>query len=276
MVCVVIGVTLCWAIRAILRTPDEAHRAPGAQSGIARGDAERLGHHPAREIKHMTAEAGVVSRYLDVAAAVRRAARDYGRDPDSVSLVAVSKLFGPEVIEPVLAAGHRIFGENYVQEAKAKWPALKAAYPDAALHMIGPLQSNKAKEAVALFDVIETLDRDSLAKEMAREMARQGRAPKLLVQVNTGNEPQKGGVATGGLADFLARCRDVHGLTVSGLMCIPPAEQPPSAHFALLAKLAARHGLATLSMGMSADFDAAIQLGATHVRIGSAIFGQRG
>ncbi len=217
----------------------------------------------------------VTERFANVKAAVARSARDHGRRPDEVTLVAVSKLFGPDAILPVLQAGHRVFGENYVQEAKAKWPALRAQFPDVTLHMIGPLQSNKAREAVALFDVIETLDRESLAKELAREIARQGRAPRLLVQVNTGDEAQKGGVSPADADAFIARCREVHGLAVEGLMCIPPAEQPPSAHFAFLGQIARRNGLKTLSMGMSADFDAGIQLGATHVRIGSAIFGAR-
>jgi hypothetical protein len=221
----------------------------------------------------MTAD--VTQRFAEVRALVARSCRDHGRDPSEVTLVAVSKLFGPDAIRPVLDAGHRVFGENYVQEAKAKWPALREAYPGVTLHMIGPLQSNKAKEAVALFDVIETLDRDSLAKELAREIVRQNRAPRLLVQVNTGDEPQKGGVSPAEVDAFLARCRAVHGLTVSGLMCIPPAGQPPSAHFAFLGQIARRNGLSILSMGMSADFDAAIQLGATHVRVGSAIFGAR-
>lgn len=216
------------------------------------------------------------ARHRDVLALIARAARDNGRDPASVALVAVSKTQGSEAIRPVLEAGQRLFGENYVQEAKAKWPALKAAFPDTELHMIGPLQSNKAKEAVALFDVIETLDRDSLAREIAREMARQGRRPRLLVQVNTGEEPQKGGVMPAEVDGFLAACRERHGLIVAGLMCIPPAGQPPSPHFAFLAQIARRHGLSTLSMGMSGDYEAAIQLGATHVRIGSAIFGARG
>jgi pyridoxal phosphate enzyme (YggS family) len=223
----------------------------------------------------MPADAELIARYRAVLEQIARAARDYGRDPAGVQLVAVSKTYPGEAIAAVIGAGQRVFGENYVQEAKAKWPALKAAHPDTVLHMIGPLQSNKAREAVALFDVIETLDRDSLARELAKEIARQGRAPRLLVQVNTGEEPQKGGVAPHELAAFLDRLRDQHGLAVSGLMCIPPADQPPSPHFALLAKLAARHGLKELSMGMSADYAAAIQLGATQVRIGSAIFGPR-
>ncbi len=218
----------------------------------------------------------IARRFEAVKAQVAQAERDMGRAPGSVALVAVSKLFGAEAILPVLEAGHRRFGENYVQEARAKWPALRERFDDVALHLIGPLQSNKAKEAVALFDVIETLDRESLAKELAREIAKQGRTPRLLVQVNTGEEPQKGGVTPAEVDAFIAACRERHGLRVEGLMCIPPAEQPPSAHFALLAQIARRNGLATLSMGMSGDYAAAIQLGATHVRIGSAIFGQRG
>lgn len=220
--------------------------------------------------------ATLLARYRDTVEALHRAARDVERDPGSVALVAVSKTYPAKAIRLVLDAGQRVFGENYVQEAMAKWPALRAEFPDVELHMIGPLQSNKAREAVALFDCIQSLDRDSLAKELAKEMARAGRSPKLLVQVNTGAEPQKGGVLPGDLPEFLARLRDVHGLTISGLMCIPPADQPPSPHFALLAKLAARHGLRELSMGMSADYAAAIQLGATMVRVGSAIFGARG
>lgn len=211
----------------------------------------------------------------EVRMAIRRAASDYGRDPASITLVAVSKTFPAEAIEPVLAAGQRVFGENYVQEAKAKWPPLCERYPDVELHMIGPLQSNKAKEAVQLFDVIHTLDRPSLAKELAKEIAKQGKKPRLLVQVNTGEEPQKGGVAPTEADAFIAACRTEYGLEIEGLMCIPPAEDPPSPHFALLSTIARRNGLKTLSMGMSADFDAAIQLGATHVRVGSAIFGVR-
>jgi pyridoxal phosphate enzyme (YggS family) len=223
----------------------------------------------------MQSQTGLAARYHAVLADIARAARDVGREPASVQLVAVSKTYPAEAIEKVIGEGQRVFGENYVQEAKEKWPALKARHPDTVLHMIGPLQSNKAREAVALFDCIETLDRESLAKELAKEIARQGRAPRLLVQVNTGDEPQKGGVVPSEVDAFLARLREVHGLEISGLMCIPPADQPPSPHFALLAKIAARHGLRELSMGMSADYAAAIQLGATQVRVGSAIFGAR-
>ncbi len=206
---------------------------------------------------------------------IRRAASDYDRDPSSITLVAVSKTFPAEAIEPVLAAGQRVFGENYVQEAKAKWPALRQRYPDVELHMIGPLQSNKAREAVELFDAIHTLDRPSLAEALAKEIARTGKRPRLLVQVNTGEEPQKGGVGPAEVDAFLEACRTKYGLDIEGLMCIPPAEDPPSPHFALLNTIAKRNGLKVLSMGMSADFDAAIQLGATHVRVGSAIFGAR-
>jgi hypothetical protein len=217
-----------------------------------------------------------VTRLDQTRAAIARAARDFERDPATVTLIAVSKTMPTEAILPALEAGQRVFGENYVQEAKAKWPALRERFPDAQVHMIGPLQSNKAKEAVALFDAIHSLDRESLAKELAREIAKSGRAPALFVQVNTGEEPQKAGVLPGEIDDFLTTCRVHHGLAIAGLMCIPPADEPPSPHFALLAGIAVRNGLAGLSMGMSADYEAAIQLGATHVRVGSAIFGARG
>ena len=212
----------------------------------------------------------------DVLQAIAGVARDFERAPESVRLIAVSKTKPVTEIEPALAAGQIDFGENYVQEAQAKWLELKLRYPKTRLHMIGPLQSNKAKEAVALFDAIHSLDRESLAKEVAKEIAKAGRSPELLVQVNTGEEPQKGGVAPQDLDGFLSLVRDRYGLVISGLMCIPPAEHQPSPHFALLAKLARRHGLSELSMGMSADYEAAIQLGATYVRVGSAIFGARG
>lgn len=218
----------------------------------------------------------VVARLQETRAAIARAARDVGRKPEEVTLVAVSKTKPAEAILPVLAAGQIDFGENYVQEAKAKWPELRERFPESRLHMIGPLQSNKAREAVALFDAIHSLDRESLAKELAREIERAGKAPRLIVQVNTGAEPQKGGVLPGEADAFLALCRTRYSLTIEGLMCIPPAEEPPSPHFALLAKIARRNGLPILSMGMSADYEAAIQLGATHVRVGSAIFGARG
>jgi pyridoxal phosphate enzyme (YggS family) len=217
-----------------------------------------------------------VTRLAATRSAIARAARDVAREPDAVTLVAVSKTMPEEAILPALEAGQRVFGENYVQEAKAKWPALRERFPEVELHMIGPLQSNKAREAVALFDVIQSLDRESLAKELAREIARSDKAPRLFVQVNTGDEAQKGGVSPAGVDAFLKTCRIDHGLVIEGLMCIPPAEDQPSPHFALLAKIAERNGLSGLSMGMSADYEAAIQLGATHVRVGSAIFGARG
>jgi pyridoxal phosphate enzyme (YggS family) len=204
------------------------------------------------------------------------AERAAGRTPGSVHLIVVSKTFGPEAILPVIAAGHRVFGENRVQEAKAKWPALRADCPDLELHLIGPLQSNKAAEAVALFDAIHTVDRPKIAGAIAEEMRRQGRALKLFVQVNTGREPQKAGVAPEAVGQFLAECRDIHGLTISGLMCIPPADADPRPHFEMLAAMAQRNGLAELSMGMSGDYPVAVACGATHVRVGSAIFGTRG
>jgi PLP dependent protein len=216
-----------------------------------------------------------VDNLARIRALVSRAEADFGRVPGAVELIAVSKIFPAAAILPVLEAGQRVFGENYVQETKEKWPALRAAFADARVHMIGPLQSNKAGDAVRLFDVIQTLDRESLAKELAKEIRKQGRAPQVFVQVNTGSEPQKGGVEPSDTEAFVARCREVHGLAIAGLMCIPPADQPPSPHFGLLNKLARNLGLPQLSMGMSADFEAAIQMGATHVRVGSAIFGTR-
>jgi PLP dependent protein len=218
----------------------------------------------------------IAARLAAIRAAITRAEKDFGRTAESATLVAVSKTFGAEVIVEALSAGQRVFGENYIQESKAKWPALKERFPDAVLHFIGPLQSNKAEDAVRLFDVIESLDRESLARELAKQIDRAGRRPRLIVQVNTGDEPQKGGVSPRTLDAFLALCRKTYGLEISGLMCIPPADQPPSPHFAMLAKLARENGFSTLSMGMSADYEAAIQLGATHVRVGSAIFGARG
>lgn len=220
-------------------------------------------------------EADVAAGLEEVRALVRRAAEDNERDPAGVHLVAISKTAPAEVILPALETGQRLFGENYVQEAKAKWPALKERFPDVELHFVGPLQSNKAREAVELFDVIHSLDRLSLAAAIAKESERVGRQPKLLIQVNTGDEAQKAGVTPDAVDTLLAECRDTHGLTIQGLMCIPPAEDPPSPHFALLARIADRHRLPILSMGMSADYPAAIQMGATHVRVGTAIFGAR-
>lgn len=219
--------------------------------------------------------AKAVEQFFAVKTRIAAAEREAGRNPGSVTLVAVSKTFEADAIRPVIEAGQRVFGENRVQEAQAKWPALKAEFPDIELHLIGPLQSNKAKEAVALADVIETVDREKIAAELAREIARQGRAPKLYVQVNTGSEPQKAGIEPREAVAFVARCRDVHGLAIEGLMCIPPADENPGPHFALLEKLATEAGVAKLSMGMSGDYETAIAFGATSVRVGSAIFGSR-
>lgn len=219
---------------------------------------------------------GVAQSLARVREEIARAEADSGRAPGSAALIAVSKTVEPARIEDALGAGQRLFGENYVQESRRKWPALREAWPDAELHLIGPLQSNKAEDALALFDAIHTLDRPSLAKALAKAAQKAGRQPRLLCQVNTGREPQKGGVDPDDLDAFLASCRGTYGLAVEGLMCIPPAEDPPSPHFAWLAQMAARNGLEVLSMGMSGDFAAAIQLGATHVRVGTAIFGGRG
>jgi PLP dependent protein len=211
-----------------------------------------------------------------VRARIDAAACEAGRDPGSVTLIAVSKTFEATAIRPVLAGGQRVFGENRVQEAKGKWPGLKAEYPDVELHLIGPLQSNKVREAVQLFDAIHAVDRPKIAKAIADEMARQGRKLQLFVEVNTGEEPQKAGIAPAELAAFLAYCRDDLKLEIAGLMCIPPQDEAPAVHFAFLAKLAKENGIPKLSMGMSADYETAVNLGATHVRVGSAIFGARG
>ena len=204
-----------------------------------------------------------------------RACTEARRDRASVTLIAVSKTFEAISIKPVIEAGARVFGENRVQEAKTKWPGLISAYPGLALHLIGPLQSNKAKEAVALFDAIHSVDRPSICEALAKEINSQNKRPELFVQLNTGEEPQKAGVAPVDADAFIAGCRDQYGLAISGLMCIPPVNDAPAPHFALTAKIAARNGLKNLSMGMSADFAIAIQFGATHVRVGSAIFGTR-
>jgi len=188
----------------------------------------------------------------------------------------VSKTFDAPEVVPVIEAGQRIFGENRVQEAKGKWPALRAMWPDIELHLIGPLQSNKAAEAVTLFDAIHTIDRPKIAEAIAREVQKQGKTLKLFVQVNTGREPQKAGIDPDEADAFLTTCRETHGLTIEGLMCIPPAEEDPTPHFTLLAQIATRNGLKALSMGMSGDYASAIACGATHVRVGSAIFGVRG
>ncbi|EZP49219.1 YggS family pyridoxal phosphate-dependent enzyme [Sphingomonas sp. RIT328] len=210
-----------------------------------------------------------------VAAGIAHAARIAGRRADAVTLIAVSKTHDAETIRPLLAAGQRVFGENRVQEAAAKWPALREAYPDVALHLIGQLQSNKAEEAVALFDAIHAVDRESLVDALGKAIAKSGRRPHCFLQVNIGDEAQKGGCAIDALPGLLARARDA-GLPVAGLMCLPPADVEPAPYFALLAKLAREVGLAGLSMGMSADYETAVTLGATHVRVGSALFGTRG
>jgi pyridoxal phosphate enzyme (YggS family) len=215
------------------------------------------------------------SGLLTVEQDIARACRQARRDRSSVTLIAVSKTFDAGAISPVIEAGQRVFGENRVQEAKTKWPGLISAYPDVALHLIGPLQSNKAREAVALFDAIHSVDRPSICDALAKEIFSQKRAPQLFIQLNTGEEPQKAGVAPAEADGFIASCREKYGLAISGLMCIPPVDDAPAPHFALTAKIAARNGLKNLSMGMSADFAIAIQFGATHVRVGSAIFGKR-
>jgi pyridoxal phosphate enzyme (YggS family) len=197
------------------------------------------------------------------------------RDPGAVTLVAVSKTFGPDAIAPVLAAGQRAFGENRVQEAMAKWPVLKASHPASELHLVGPLQSNKARDAVALFEAIHSVDRPSLCEALAREIARQGRTPLLFAEINTGGESQKSGVLPQEADGFLKLCRESYGLPIAGLMCLPPLDEAAAPHFALTAKIARRNGLRLLSMGMSADFAQAIAFGATHVRVGTAIFGER-
>ncbi|MDK9696569.1 MAG: YggS family pyridoxal phosphate-dependent enzyme [Siculibacillus sp.] len=217
----------------------------------------------------------VADNLAEIRNRIARAERIAGRAAGSVTLVAVSKTFAAEEIRPAIASGQRVFGENRVQEAKAKWPALRAETADVELHLIGPLQSNKAAEAVELFDVIHTVDRDKIAAALAAEMTKQGRRLRLFVQVNTGLEAQKAGIDPREAVAFVARCREVHGLAVEGLMCIPPVEDAPGPHFALLAKMAREAGVVGLSMGMSSDFETAIDLGATHVRVGSAIFGVR-
>jgi len=216
----------------------------------------------------------VAANLAAVRARIAAAAAAVGRDGAAVTLVAVSKAQPDVRVQAALAAGQRVFGENYVQEAKARWPALRAAYPDLQLHMIGPIQTNKAKDVVALFDVIETVDRPKLARALAKEMDRLGRRPVCFIEVNTGEEPQKAGVLPADADALIAECRDL-GLPVAGLMVIPPEHEEPSLHFALLAEIAKRNGLERLSMGMSADYEIAVQFGATQVRVGSAIFGAR-
>ncbi len=217
----------------------------------------------------------VQERLQEVRGRIETAERQAGRAAGAVTLVAVSKTFDADAIQPVIAAGQRVFGENRVQEAQGKWPALKAETPGIELHLIGPLQSNKAADAVALFDVIETVDREKIARALAEEMGRQGRRPRLYIQVNTGLEPQKAGIAPDDVVAFAKLCREELGLDIEGLMCIPPAEENPGPHFALLSMLAVECGVERLSMGMSGDFETAVAFGATSVRVGSAIFGTR-
>jgi pyridoxal phosphate enzyme (YggS family) len=226
-------------------------------------------------VKAETMTETAASRLEAVRGRIEKTAREVGRDPASVRLIVVSKTFGEADIKPVIAAGQRLFGENRVQEAQAKWPALRNAHPDLELHLIGPLQTNKVRDAVALFDVLHTLDRPKLAHALKAEMAARGKTLRLLVQVNTGEEEQKAGVAPADLPEFLKLVQDELKLEIEGLMCIPPIDEEPAVHFAFLAKLAREHGLPELSMGMSADYEAAVELGATYVRVGSAIFGSR-
>jgi pyridoxal phosphate enzyme (YggS family) len=214
-------------------------------------------------------------RLAEISGRIAKARARYGPPPETVTLVAVSKTFGADDIRPYLDAGQRVFGENRVQEAMAKWPGLRASYDGIELHLIGPLQSNKVKEAVALFDVIETLDREKLAVALKGEMERTGKRVRLFVQVNIGAEPQKAGIAPAEAVAFVARCQDVHGLEIEGLMCIPPEGVPPGPYFAQLVQLGRAAGVRSLSMGMSGDFEVAVGMGATHVRVGSALFGTR-
>jgi len=223
----------------------------------------------------MTTDLSTAERLSATLSLIEACTREAGRSADAVQLVAVSKTFGPAEILPVLDAGQRVFGENRVQEAKAKWPALRANYAGVELHLIGPLQSNKVRDAVALFDVIQTVDRPKIAVAIAEEMGRSGHVPALFVQVNTGDEEQKAGASARDAEQLVNQCRDELGLTIDGLMCIPPLNADPAAHFLRLAQMAGDFGLQKLSMGMSADFESAIRHGATHVRIGSAIFGAR-
>jgi len=221
-------------------------------------------------------EEAIAANLAAVRGKIATVARAAGRTPEGVTLVAVSKTHPAAIVRQALAAGHRVFGENRVQEAQAKYPALREAFPDLALHLIGPLQTNKVRDAVALCDVIETVDRPRLAQALAREMERSGRRLPCLIEVNTGEEPQKSGIFPAAADDFIVECRDRLGLPIRGLMCVPPLDEEPALHFALLREIARRTGLDLLSMGMSADFEKAIRFGATHVRVGTAIFGARG
>jgi hypothetical protein len=223
----------------------------------------------------MTGFDHIAANLADVKARIARQARAWNRSPADVHLVAVGKTHPAEAIEAALAAGHRLFGENRVQEAAAKFPALRLRYPDLKLHLIGPLQTNKIRQAIETCDVIQTVDRDRLAQGIAAELAKCGKRIELFIQVNTGEEAQKAGIGPREADGFIRRCREELKLPVVGLMCIPPAEEHPAPHFALLGEIAKRHGLRQLSMGMSGDYELAIQMGATHVRVGTAIFGVR-
>jgi len=222
-----------------------------------------------------TDDSNIAANLASVRERMAEAAEAAGRAPDTITLVAVAKTFGAEAVRAALAAGQSVFGENRVQEAQAKYPALKAAHPSLELHLIGPLQTNKARDAVALFDVIQTVDRPKLAAALAAAMDRSGRRPRCFIQVNTGEEPQKAGILPADADAFIATARDTYGLPIEGLMCIPPLDEEPALHFALLREIARRNGLSGLSMGMSGDFETAIRFGATHVRVGTAIFGTR-
>jgi pyridoxal phosphate enzyme (YggS family) len=228
-----------------------------------------------QDVAHEADVGAVPGRLAAVTGRIRAAEAECGRASGAAALVAVSKGHGAALARAALVAGHRLFGENRVQEARTKWPALRTEFPDSRLHLIGPLQTNKVKEAVALFDAVETVDRPRLAQALAREFDRSGRRLDLFVEINTGEEPQKAGVLPAAADGFIAECRRDYGLAIAGLMCIPPLDEEPAMHFALLAQIARRNGVAGLSMGMSADFEIAIRLGATHVRVGTAIFGDR-
>jgi pyridoxal phosphate enzyme (YggS family) len=220
-------------------------------------------------------DSAAASQLAAIMGRIAHAHERFGPPPETVQLIAVSKTFSADEVAPFLAAGQRVFGENRVQEARDKWPGLREAYPDIELHLIGPLQTNKARDAVALFDVIQSVDREKLASMLAAEMARAGRKLPCFVQVNIGLEEQKAGIAPADTVAFVERCRHEHGLDIVGLMCIPPDGVPPGPYFAQLAELGEQAGVANLSMGMSGDFEVAIAMGATHVRVGSALFGQR-
>lgn len=222
-----------------------------------------------------TSPGEAAERLSDIGRRIAKAAREAGRDPADVTLIAVSKTFGEEAILPLIEAGQRVFGENRVQEAAAKWPGLRARFSGLELHLIGPLQTNKLDDALALFDVFHTLDREKLALALVKAREKGARLPRLFVQVNTGEEEQKAGIAPQEADAFLARCREEWKLDIEGLMCIPPLDEEPALHFALLEKISRRNGIAKLSMGMSGDFETAVRLGATHVRVGSALFGSR-